>query len=123
MKTVSLEEAMKLATKGPYSTCSGSFADQIISRPEFDAAIASGMDEDTAYGEALTCEMGGNEVNAAVLTHCFNLFPEVVEALKDTVDRLETWWEAAGCPPHETEIHITEVREFLAKATTIELPE
>jgi hypothetical protein len=64
-------------TPGPWRQCTGDFSDQIISVPDFNAARASGLDEDNAYGEALIAETGGNEANARAIA----ALPDCLDAL------------------------------------------
>jgi hypothetical protein len=75
MKTVSLEGALKLASKPPLRVLE-EFGNRIVDENEEMLVIVE--NPSTSKFDRTKWE-----TNAAILAHAFNLFPEVVEALKE----------------------------------------
>ncbi len=105
MRTVPLEEALSLSSKGPLKQIGG-YIHASDGKTVADIRYMSGR------------EIG--EMDTAVLAHCFNHFPEVVEALKDAVDCIAEWEaehaQGAGFAHRRG-------KEIIAKATNVNLPD
>lgn len=111
MKTISLEEALKIATKGPLEVL-----------PEYGNKIADQNEELLAIVENPSTSMFNRpkwEMNAALLAHAYNLLPELVEALKRLQNH--TVWRMTGEGTGDPDI-IDLVPGLLTKANTVQLP-
>lgn len=109
MKTITLEEALKRATDGPLEV--SKFAD------------APGYAIGFPWIASVTG--GDDKINAALLAHCYNVLPKVVEALKFYANE-ENWkvqYSGIGEFPSEAESDGGEkARAALANANTVTLP-
>lgn len=120
MKTITLEEAYKLATPGPLC---------VSQAYGIGRTIGSGGDASPIGW----CDCVGhpNELNAALLAHAFNVLPVVVAALEDAarelmanhaVDSVRYAEKNPGLPPLPEPISMVDIRAALAKANQVEVP-
>jgi hypothetical protein len=117
MKTVSLEEVLKRAMAAPLSCRKG---DESVLGQFFDIEKDGKHVGCGGAGELGFHAVDRNRCTFALLVHAFNLFPEVVEALKDVTDALADYESDLECPKGPAH---SRAEVVLAKAETIELPE
>lgn len=112
--TITLEEALKKATKGPlYAKYDGDEV-QIGNDQKF-VAMTMPFDASAATEE--------DYVNAALLAHCYNVLPELVAALTEMMrgyskDADGRWHRLHG----PTETALNQAKSILTKATQVTLP-
>lgn len=78
-------------TSGPWFQCDTPWDGQVCSKPEYDKAIASGMDDETACGESLICETADNIANARLIAAA----PDLLDLLQQCQSALDTLAEDA----------------------------
>jgi hypothetical protein len=70
----------------PFFTAKAPCNDQVLSKPDYDAAIARGLDDNDACGEALVVETAGNTDMAEFITRACNNHDALLAALKGMME-------------------------------------
>lgn len=124
MKTMPLEEALKLAVPGPrtakFPHCTRAGGDEFRLFPHIEVP--------SMFGEPgrLIVNQGGYEIpthdaHAALLAHFYNHGPELVQAVKDLSLCVEVMYSVQRLDPN-TNLTLSDAKRLLAKASTVQMP-
>lgn len=111
--TITLEEALELATPAPYEIVGKNLCTVADDRNRKTIATFQGGTFNVSTEDFVT---------RALLAHCRNVLPEVVAALKWTHDAVLTMQGNNGIPRHAAKSISDHIAPILAKATTVTLP-
>lgn len=125
MKTIPLEEAIRLASPLPWTAWVG---DPKVSRPvidatndgsKYDPSFTISVIDDLGY-DGLYMIDGKNDV--PLIAHCVTHFPEVVEALKLSAKTLRTLEQHLSMSVGDSSV-AGKCEAIIAKATQVQLPD